>query len=33
MDAESVVRNYYALVDAGDVERLLALFSDDVVFE
>lgn len=32
-DAEQLVRRYYELVDAGDTEALLRLFSDDVHYQ
>jgi len=33
MDREATVRRYYDLVDAGDYDALVALFSEDVVYE
>lgn len=33
MDLTETVRTYYARVDAGDTEGVLALFSDDVRYE
>lgn len=32
-DAEQLVRRYYELVDAGDTEALLRLFSNDVHYQ
>lgn len=32
-EAERLVRSYYELVDAGDTDGLLALFTDDAVYE
>ncbi|MFB6220037.1 MAG: nuclear transport factor 2 family protein [Halolamina sp.] len=33
MPREAVARRYYELVDAGDYDALVALFSDDVTYE
>ncbi|WP_053948672.1 nuclear transport factor 2 family protein [Halolamina sediminis] len=33
MSRESVVRRYYALVDAGEYDALVELFTEDVVYE
>lgn len=33
MEPESVARRYYDLVDAGEYEELVSLFSEDVVYE
>jgi ketosteroid isomerase-like protein len=33
MEPESVARRYYDLVDAGEYEELVTLFSEDVVYE
>jgi ketosteroid isomerase-like protein len=33
MDPESVARRYYEVVDAGDYDALVALFSTDVTYE
>lgn len=33
MDPETVARRYYDLVDAGNYDELVALFTDDVVYE
>lgn len=33
MDPESVARRYYDLVDAGDYDGLVSLFSENVVYE
>jgi len=33
MNPESVARRYYELVDAGDYDGLVSLFSEDVVYE
>ena len=33
MDPESVARRYYELVDDGAYEELVALFSEDVLYE
>ena len=33
MNPESKVRRYYDLVDAGEYEKLVALFASDVVYE
>lgn len=32
MSAEAVVRRYYELVDAGDVEGVVGCFADDAVY-
>lgn len=31
-DREAVVRRYYRLIDAGDIEELVALFAEDVTY-
>ena len=33
MSRESVARRYYALVDAGEYDALVELFTEDVVYE
>jgi len=33
MDPEAVARQYYDLVDAGEYDDLVALFTEDVVYE
>ncbi|WP_284976752.1 nuclear transport factor 2 family protein [Arthrobacter sp. efr-133-TYG-104] len=32
-EVDALVRRYYLLVDAGDIEGLLALFTEDAVYE